>query len=172
MFPWFLNAPGFAKKNENDPNYNAMAMGAGPYMLKEWIPKQRVVAVRNPHYWNKKKQHLDKIVWRVIGGPESTPYLSFLSGELDVFNSVGRTIAKARKDSKKRGFTMKEGYRETSHMTFQINSSKPPFNDRRVRLALAHAVNRPAAAKFLSRGTGGAATQDFPPASPVALQGH
>ncbi len=166
-WPWYLSAPGFTKKHQNDPNFNGMIMGAGAYMLQEWIPKQRVVVVRNPHYYDKSKQHLDKITYRVITGPESTPYLSFLSGELDAFNTVGRTIAKARKDFKGRGFSMMEGFRESSNMTFQFNSSKPPFDDVRVRRAVAHAVNRVATAKFLTRNVQTEpSTQDHPPASP------
>ena len=171
QYPWLVNAPGFAKKHENDPNYNGMVMGAGPYMLKEWIPKERVILVRNPHYYNPNKQHLDQITYRVITGPESGAYLSFLSGDLDAFNSVGQTISKAHRDSKKRGFTVVEGYRETSHYTFNINSSKPPLNDLRVRRALAHAVDRVGATKVISRGSGRAANQDHPPESPWHCKG-
>jgi len=37
-YVWLINAPGFAKKNENSPDYARKLVGAGPYMIKEWIP--------------------------------------------------------------------------------------------------------------------------------------
>lgn len=165
-YAWLLNEPGFANKHQNDPNYNRMMMGAGPYMVKEWVPKRHVIVVRNPHYHNPKKQHLDQITYRVISGPESGAYLSFLSGELDGFNSVGQTIAKAKRDAKKHGFSVVEGYRETSLYAFNVNHSRPPLNDVRVRRALAHAVDRAAATKVITRGSGRVANQDHPPESP------
>jgi len=26
-------------------------VSSGPFMLKEWLPNQKIVVVRNPHYW-------------------------------------------------------------------------------------------------------------------------
>src|SRR5215207_8959444 len=36
-------------------------VGNGPFMLKEWLQHQRIVAVRNPHYWDAKTVKLDEI---------------------------------------------------------------------------------------------------------------
>ena len=36
-------------------------VGSGPFLLKEWQPNQRIVGVRNPHYWDAKKVKLDEI---------------------------------------------------------------------------------------------------------------
>ena len=39
------------------------AMGTGQYMVKEWQPDQRLVLVKNPHYWGKTDSNVTEIVY-------------------------------------------------------------------------------------------------------------
>ena len=58
------------------------AMGTGPYMVKEWQPDQKLVLVRNPHYWGKNPTNVTEIIYTPIKA-EATRVAALLSGEVD-----------------------------------------------------------------------------------------
>src|SRR5205814_5048612 len=37
-------------------------VGNGPFLLTEWSPNSRVVAAKNPRYWDAARTHLNKII--------------------------------------------------------------------------------------------------------------
>ncbi len=73
----------------------ADVVGLGPFRLKEYLPGQRVVLERNPHYWKKDRKgqqlpYLDSITYLIIrGGTSEQP--RFSNGELDLFCSPSLT---------------------------------------------------------------------------------
>jgi peptide/nickel transport system substrate-binding protein len=58
------------------------AMGTGPFMMKEWLPDQRLVLVRNPNWWGKMEGNVTEIVYTPIRA-EATRIAALLSGEVD-----------------------------------------------------------------------------------------
>lgn len=58
------------------------AMGTGPYILKEWVPDQRMVLERNPNYWGKLDSNVTQIVYNPIKS-DATRMAALLSGEVD-----------------------------------------------------------------------------------------
>ena len=64
VYPMWANAPKHSQKVGKE--LNRQPVGTGPYMLANWTPGVSITYVKNPHYWNPKKQHLDKIVFKVI----------------------------------------------------------------------------------------------------------
>ncbi|WP_424859968.1 MULTISPECIES: ABC transporter substrate-binding protein [unclassified Tepidimonas] len=58
------------------------AMGTGPYILKEWVPDQRMVLERNPNYWGKLDTNVTQIVYNPIKS-DATRMAALLSGEVD-----------------------------------------------------------------------------------------
>ena len=161
-YMWYLNAPGFAKENENKPDYNKMSVGAGPYMVKEWIPGKGVTMVRNPHYWNPKAQHVDEIFYRITTGSENNPYRAALAGDIDVMWSFGSTFRKGVKEEK---IDFIQGWRPSVSHTLQFTVSKEPVNDVRVRKAIAHAINRKALSNIIYPEFGQVSDEAFPPDS-------
>jgi len=61
------------------------AMGTGPFMVKEWQPDQKLVMVRNPHWWgaNSSPTNVTEIVYTPIK-QENTRTAAMLSGEIDL----------------------------------------------------------------------------------------
>jgi peptide/nickel transport system substrate-binding protein len=62
------------------------AMGSGPYMVKEWLPDQRLHLVRNPNWWGWAANAAPTNVTEVIYTPikaEATRVAALLSGEVD-----------------------------------------------------------------------------------------
>ena len=58
------------------------AMGTGPYTVKEWIPDQKLVLVKNPNYWGNVPTNVTEIVYTPIKA-EATRVAALLSGEVD-----------------------------------------------------------------------------------------
>lgn len=163
-YVWFLNEPGFAKENEKTPDYNTKAVGAGPYMLKEWNPGKGFVLVRNPNYWNPSAQYADEITYLVAPGPEvAIQWPKLQAGDVDASMTFGDLIVRGRKETKKLNF--QEGWRQTLAWSLNFNLEKEPFNDIRVRQALTHAIDRKTLVKIFTRGGGRVAQEGFEPES-------
>ncbi len=160
-FVWMINPPGFARANENKPEYARQLLGAGPYMIKEWVTGKGITLVRNPNYWNPKEQHADEIFYKVTQGPEGAGnWNQIKAGDIDVSWSFGGIFNRAKQA---KGYDFIQGYRTYSGWVINFNSGRPPFNDVRVRKAMAHAIDRKQIAGIISRGTAELAQEGFDP---------
>ena len=61
------------------------AMGTGPFVLKEWVPDQKIVFAANPGWWNagKAEGNVSEITYLPIKS-EATRIAALLSGEVDM----------------------------------------------------------------------------------------
>lgn len=161
LYLWYLNAPGFAKENQDKDDYSLMAAGTGPYMLKSYEVGAQVTVVRNPYFWNPEEQHFDEIVFRIVTAPETAaPFLQTLAGDMDMMWTLGPAIPLAEKEKDRVGMAV--GFRNTMLGQLNFNTEKEPFNDIRVRRALAQAIDRQALADVISEGTAQLADQSYP----------
>ena len=75
-------------------------MGAGPFILKEWIRDSQAVFNRNPAYWNTPRPFADQLVIRVVGDEEQR-LNSFLANEANLsITGVIATADRAKKAGK------------------------------------------------------------------------
>jgi len=123
---------------EANGNLQKVDGGTGPFMLKEWVADNSMTLVKNPNYFEKGVPYLDKVIFRVI--PEQTSLLAGVkSGDLDLATiNDGAIIRQAQKESKvtvmsKPGLNMR---------IFSFNTARKPFDDVRVRQAVASVLNR------------------------------
>jgi oligopeptide transport system substrate-binding protein len=123
-------------------------VGNGPFMLKEWQPNQKVTVVRNPHYWDAANVKLDGIEFHAID-KDTVEEQAFRTGRLDLTYS----LPPAKID------TYRRDYPELFHLDhylgvyfYRLNVTKAPFTDKRVRRALALAIDREAIVKNITRG--------------------
>jgi oligopeptide transport system substrate-binding protein len=121
----------------------------GPFLLEDWRPEQVLTARRNPHYWGAAGVGLDGVAFYPISD-EQTEERMFRSGQLDVTYSVPMyRIEEYRKQGD--GALQIHPYLGTHFHRF--NTTRPPFNDARVRRAFALAIDREAlAANVLKAG--------------------
>jgi peptide/nickel transport system substrate-binding protein len=119
-------------------NLQKVECGTGPFMLKEWVADNSMTLVKNPNYFEKGAPLLDKIIFRVI--PEQASLLAGVkSGDLDMATiNDGAIIRQAAKDPKvvvmnKPGLNMR---------IFSFNTTHKPFDDVRVRQAVALALDK------------------------------
>jgi oligopeptide transport system substrate-binding protein len=123
-------------------------VGSGPFMLKEWTPNQRITVVRNPFYWDAANVRLDAIeYYPTDNGP--TEERMFRTGQLDVTS----TLPLPKTDVYRRdhpGELQIEPY--LGLYFYRCNVTRPPLNDKRVRRALALAIDRERLVKDVLRG--------------------
>ena len=164
------NEVGFARENEADEEYNRMAVGTGPYMLKEWSPGEGVRLVKNPHYWNPDAQHVDEIFYRITTGPETGPaWNGFVAGDIDAMWSItGGALDRARDNPK---FELANGSRGQMLWAISYQAIHEPLQDARVRRALSHAINRDVIVDIVLKNAAALADQSFPEGSPWHCEG-
>jgi peptide/nickel transport system substrate-binding protein len=127
-------APATAATNGTHP------VGTGPYAFSDWRRGDSVTLVRNDRYWGAKPQ-IQTVTFRFIADPLAATN-ALLSGELDAFPSFGSQTLLDRLRS--------QGNLVIATGTFPIkvllalNEARKPFDDLRVRRALAYAIDRPA----------------------------
>lgn len=145
-------------------------IGAGPFMLEEWVPNEVTRMVRNPNYWRtdaegRQLPYLDALEFRPI--PDSDGRFAALrSGDLDASSdNTGIRI-----DEYNEGFnTFWQGdqYAEPTYLMFNV--SRAPFNDVEFRRALAQCTDRQTYNQI--RWDGGVpATGPFSPGTPGYLE--
>lgn len=111
-------------------------VGNGPFVLKEWIPQESIVVVKNPKYWDAENVHLNSIKF-LPTEDENSAYTMFIKGEVDWITSVPvDLIVEARKRPDYHNSAMLGTY------YYIFNNAVPPLNDVRVRQALSKAINR------------------------------
>jgi peptide/nickel transport system substrate-binding protein len=71
-------------RNKDESFAHRNAMGGGPFMVKEWQPDQKLVLVRNPHWWGAANAatNVTEIIYTPIK-QENTRTAALLSGETD-----------------------------------------------------------------------------------------
>ncbi|MDR7532519.1 MAG: glutathione ABC transporter substrate-binding protein [Armatimonadota bacterium] len=129
-------------------DYARQPVGTGPFRFREWVRGDRVVVVRNDDYWGERAL-LDEVQFRVI--PDDGARLAALeAGSLHVAVRVP-----PREIERLRGSRDVRVSIDTSLRTIYVafNVSRPPFNDRRTRLALNYAVNKDAIVRSALAGT-------------------
>lgn len=145
-----------AETNKTNP------IGTGPFRFSNWTKGASVELVRNETYWGRKTA-LEKVLFRVIADP-SAAYASLMAGDVDAYPiyPAPENLDQFRADKR---FTVVVGNTEGKTI-LAINNGKAPFNDLKVRQALAYAVDRNAVITGAMFGIGQPIGSHFSPTDP------
>ncbi|MCW2240519.1 ABC transporter substrate-binding protein [Azospirillum canadense] len=142
-------------------DYARKPVGTGPFKFAAWQVGEKITLVRNEAYWGPKPA-IERIEFRVV--PEdSARVLQLMSGEADVIANVPPAMLPQLKSS-----SAVKVIQETSFRTvlLGVNNKIKPFDDLRVRQALAHAIDTSSLVKGVLRGIpkhgGGIEAPDIP----------
>jgi ABC-type transport system substrate-binding protein len=145
-------------------------IGAGPFMLKNYVPQQRIVLVKNPRYWDAADIHLSEIdISSVAAGPQQVNAIE--SGQVDFTLVQPSDFSAIRSASSLRLLSRASG---SSLLWMPLCKSGPPLNKVQVRQALSHAIDRQAINQSLLQGAGEPADSFWPQESvffPKSLAG-
>lgn len=145
--PW--NCIYSAKKLKEDPSYPAKTiMGSGPFVFEEFVPGASWRAKKFDGYFEKGLPYLDGIDFAIMGSPAVVNAIA--SDQVDGYMRLitapdKKRIEDARGDTVKFDLTP-----STSVNMIQVNTTRKPLDDVRVRQALNLAIDRRAGLKALA----------------------
>ena len=126
-------------------------VGTGPFKFVEFKRGESVKFVRNPDYWKKGRPYLDAIEWKVIEN-RSTRILAFVAGEFDLTFSADVTIPLLKDVNAQAPKAVCEVAPQYVSSNLIINPKVAPFDNPKIRRAMALAIDRKAFIDILSSG--------------------
>lgn len=123
-------------------------VGNGPFVLDQWKVNAVIVAKKSPTYWDRDKVRLNEIRFYPIDSAD-TEERAFRSGQLHVTETLPLSKIEVYKQRQP------EVLRIDPYLGvyfYRLNVTKPPLNDKRVRLALAAGIDRQALVEKVTRG--------------------
>ncbi|MFL5758270.1 MAG: ABC transporter substrate-binding protein [Thermomicrobiales bacterium] len=111
-------------------------IGTGPFKFVKWDAGSEIVLEKNPTYWQTGMPYYDQIVYKIV--PEGTTRVTGMkTGDLDMITAVPPDQIEAVKTMENVTWQEVVGY--TANVA-AMRTDKPPFDDLKVRLAVAHAI--------------------------------
>src|SRR5262245_53976159 len=129
---------------------NKAALGTGPFMLVDWKVEQQLVLKKNPNYFKKGLPHVDEVNLRTI--PDEANIVAALrTGQIHHAFIEDNKNYNLLKDEKSL-----TGYRSSrlGYDYLNINASRGPLKDVRVRQAISWAVDRGQVLRVAASGLG------------------
>jgi peptide/nickel transport system substrate-binding protein len=144
-------------------NTAAEPIGTGPFKFVKWTRGDRVELARNPKYWNPQLPFLDKVTFRFIADT-SAQVAALKAGDIDV---IGWLLAPemAADLSRDPRFKVLQGA-STSEVIMSTNNKVKPFDNKLVRQAMAHAIDRQAVIDLVMSSYGTVIGSHWPPITP------
>jgi ABC-type transport system substrate-binding protein len=140
--------------------FNQFPVGTGAFKMETWATNQYISLVRNDDYWAG-RPHLPRIVYRVIPDP-TVSQLEFETGGFDYTGLDPYEVARFLKDPR---YTIYRGP-TNSYSYIGWNLKNPLFADKRVRTALAYAIDVGGIIKYVMYGNGRPANGPYAPVTP------
>jgi peptide/nickel transport system substrate-binding protein len=134
--PGFMISPAAGAKFGKDLGNNPV--GTGPFVFKEWVKGSHITVERNPNYWEQGKPYLDRIAFKDIAG-SVVGAQRLITGELDYVGEMSPQEVKqlaGRQGLKLYPITVGRWYSLQWHMY------EPPFDNAKLRQAIAHGIDR------------------------------
>ena len=134
-------------------------VGAGPFILERWDISQPIVVRKNPNYWGADRIKLREIWFHPIENGATEERL-FRAGQLHISGGIPTDKIPAYEDSNSPVFHS-QAYLGTYY--YKVNTTRPPFDNVKVRLALAMSIDREAITERVMQRTGSPAYAFVPP---------
>jgi peptide/nickel transport system substrate-binding protein len=153
-----LNYIASAQAITGNVDLTGRAVGAGPFVLQEWIRDDRMIMSRNNDWLGGAEPvYLDRLTFRVVGDEEQR-IDTFTRGQADGFYTA-TPASVARGTRGVRGATY-ASVDVTQGQTYVFNTTAAPFDDLRVRQAFVQGVDWDALAETVF-GEGAVAATNF-----------
>ncbi|MCS7231016.1 MAG: peptide-binding protein [Elusimicrobiota bacterium] len=139
---------------------NRAPIGTGPYKFYKWITDEKIELIANENYFEG-KPFISKYVYRIIPD-QSVQFLELLNESID---SMGLTPDQFYGYKEFFKSYNKFSYPSFSYTYLGFNLKHPLFSEKKVRQAIAHAINKQEIISGVLLGKGRPATGPFPPQS-------
>jgi peptide/nickel transport system substrate-binding protein len=136
-------------------------VGTGPYKLAELRAGEKAVLVANRDY-HEGSPHISRVVYRIIPS-QATIFLELKAGGVDAAGLTALQYARQTDYPAFRKAYNKYRYAANAYTYLGFNHKDPRFADRRVRHAIAHAIDKQALINGVVLGLGREATGPYKP---------
>jgi peptide/nickel transport system substrate-binding protein len=133
-------------------------IGTGPFQFVSYTPRQELVLEAHPNYF-RGASAVRRVVWKVVPD-DNVAGLALQKGEINHMIVRDPQVYVALQRDRNLAFTATP---TTGWWEFSMNTRRRPFDDVRVRRALAHAVDRDTFVKTVLEGLGSPAYSVIPP---------
>jgi len=122
----------YDKKGEKTPS------GTGAFMVKEYVPGEKMIMEKNPDYFLPDVPYVDELHFILV--PEAaTKKLMLQSGDVDILTNINLSnFTQLKEEQNIEGDYALGGFQAPISM----RTDRPPFDDNRVRLAMKYATDR------------------------------
>ncbi len=123
----------------------------GPFCIQSWQRGEEIILARNPYYHELLKGNIEKIRINILREDLQTEFEKYENGQLDIINL--RRISVSMRDHARQKYPT-EYYMNSKRATHYLgfNTTRPPFDDRRIRQAFACAVEKEYLASVINGG--------------------
>jgi len=135
---------------------------SGPYIIKEWVPKQRTVLARNPAY-SGPATYFDEIHILPIED-EKTAEIAYEAGDVDYTGLSLSSLSRFKEKTPEK--TKLQEAPSLAYVWIGMNVEHPTFQDPKVRRAMQHAIDVDAALEAAYFGIAKRATGIIAPGLP------
>lgn len=150
----------FEKGDFNNHPANRRPIGTGPYKFVSWQTDQKIVLEANPDYFEG-RPYLDRYIYRIIPD-QAVQFLELRNQSIDVM-ALTPDMYKAYESFFKHYNKYRYPAFQYSYLAFNLRH--PLFKNKKIRQALAHAINKKEIIQGLLLGYGVEATGPYPPTS-------
>ncbi len=134
-------------------------VGNGAFALKEWAPNSRIIVEKNPQYWDADRNQLQRVIFYPIDNL-AVEEKNFRAGQLNVTYDLAPDKIAGYQASAPEKLRI-DPFLETFFLRFNV--TKPPFDNVKVRQALARALDRETLTRTVLHGSRVPAHEFVPP---------
>lgn len=146
---WSMYSPTHVQK-VGDQGIKSQGVGTGPFTVAEFKPNEVLRLKKNPNYWQKDLPHLDEVVFRVVNDA-NTRATMLESGDVDIAMGLSAPATERLKGMKDKFAVLEALGARQYYIT--LNNKKAPTDDKNVRLAINHAVDKQGIIKAVFLGS-------------------
>ena len=136
----------------------------GPFVLESWEHNKQMVLRKNPYFFGAKDVHLTRVVIPIV--PNAAGALPYENNELDLTLLQAGDLKRLQSDPRASKDVFRYPFPGTWYLLPQV--TKPPFDNVKVRRAVAHAIDRDNVVK-VAQGLAVPAWSMIPPGFPGAV---
>lgn len=136
-------------------------IGLGPYKLSKWVPDQELILESYKDYFEG-RPYIDRYIYKRIPDP-ATMFLVLRTGEIDMMGLTPLQYTKQTENDYFRKNFNKYRYPAFQYTHMAFNLKHPFFRDKRVRQAIAYAIDKSELVDVVLFGLGSPATGPYVP---------
>ncbi|MHB1133674.1 MAG: ABC transporter substrate-binding protein, partial [Chloroflexota bacterium] len=139
----------FIHPEESTDDLKTKPVGTGPFILGERVPNTKTIVKRNPKYWRSGAPLVDEIEIQILPDAQGR-IVALETGSVHVIEQPSYLDFVRLRDDK--NYLTATGGEGGSILTVYFNVTRKPFDNKQVRQAISHALDRDRITQTYTRG--------------------